>query len=515
MNSSVKQRQTYNNRVKNTFRNIIWGLLGGFVSVFLPFITRAIILYLLGAHYLGVDTLFVSVLQFLNLTELGLGTAITYTMYKPIAEKDIHKICNILNYLKKMYRSIGIVMLFVGTILIPAVPFLMHGDAPSEINIYILYYLYLINAVISYFFAGYRESLLTAFQRKDITAKWSILAGVLVQLLQIIALLFTRNFYIYAFVPILGTVLINVLNIVVTERMYPKISAQGMISDEVRAEIRKKLSGLIGTRLSFVVHHSSDAIVASIFLGLTITAQFGIYYLFMNSVCGLITTIFAAMTASIGDKLVRDSLEENYKLFQRISFANNWIVGWCAITFFCLIDPVISVIYGKEMCLGIGFSALMALYFYIYQIQKTILTFKDASGIWYADRYRPYVFMITNLVSNLILVNFIGIYGIVISTILAFIISLPWINWTLYNQLFHKSSFGNLILILKNSILTIMLGMITFLLCKPYGNSIAGIIIRSIICILIPNVIMISIYHKSPYLKYWFNFVFNKMIKFI
>jgi O-antigen/teichoic acid export membrane protein len=515
VNSSVEKKQTYNNRVKNTFRNIIWGLLGGFVSVFLPFITRAIILYLLGAHYLGVDTLFTSVLQFLNLTELGLGAAITYTMYKPIAENDIENICRILNYLKKMYRNIGIVMLSVGTVLIPAVPFLMHGDAPAEINIYILYYLYLINAVISYFYAGYRESLLTAYQRKDITAKWSILAGVLVQVLQIVVLLFTRNFYIYAFVPILGTVLINVLNIVVTERMYPEIKAQGMITDEARAEIRKKLSGLIGTRLSFVVHHSSDAIVASIFLGLTITAQFGIYYLFMNSVCGLITTIFAAMTASIGDKLVRDSLEDNYKLFQRISFANNWIVSWCAITFFCLIEPVISLIYSKEMCLGIGFSALMALYFYIYQIQKTILTFKDASGIWYADRYRPYVFMITNLVSNIVLVNFIGIYGIVLSTILAFLISLPWINWTLFSQLFHKSSSVNLILILKNSILTVVLGMITFLLCKLCGSGLMGIIGRSIICILIPNAIMIVIYNKSPYMKYWYNFIYSKMTNFI
>ena len=152
---------------------------------------------------------------------------------------------------------------------------------------------------------------------------------------------------------------------------------------------------------------------------------------------------------------------------------------------------------------------------YIYQIQKTILTFKDASGIWYADRYRPYVFMITNLVSNIVLVNFIGIYGIVLSTILAFLISLPWINWTLFSQLFHKSSSINLILILKNSILTVILGMTTFLLCKPCGNSIAGIIGRSIICILIPNAILISIYHKSPYLKYWYNFIFNKMFKFI
>ena len=504
--------QTYSNRVKNTSRNIVWGLLGGFVSVFLPFITRAIILYLLGSHYLGVDTLFTSVLQFLNLTELGLSSAVIYTLYKPIVKNDIEYICKILNYLRWMYRIIGIVMLSVGTILIPAVPLLTHGEAPTEINIYILYYLYLINAVISFFYAGYRESLLTAYQRKDITAKLTIASGVLVQFLQILVLLLTHNFYIYAIVPIGGTFLINILNVVITEQMYPEIKAHGMISGADKAEIRKKLSGLIGTKLSFVIHHSSDAIVASIFLGLTITAQYGIYYLFMNSVCGFITTIFSAMTASIGDKLVRDSLDDNYKLFQRISFANNWIVGWCAITFFCLIEPVISHIYGKDMCLGIGFSALMGVYLYIYQIQKTILTFKDASGIWHADRYRPYVFMIINLVSNIILVNFIGIYGIVISTILAFIISLPWINWTLFSQLFHKSSLSNLVLIMKNGFLTVLLSLVTYVFCSICGESVMGLVGRSIVCLFIPNIILIVIYNKTLDFRYWYNFLQRRLL---
>ena len=495
------------NRVKNTSRNILWGLLYGFVAVFLPFVTRAVILHLLGSAFLGIGTLFTSVLQFLSLTELGLGSAIVYTMYKPIADNDTEQISAILNYFRKMYRMIGTGMLAAGTLLVPAVPVLTHGEAPADINIYILYYIYLVNAVISYFFAGYRESLLTAHQRKDIAVKCTMLVNVLVQTLQIVVLVMTRNFYAYAFVPICGTITINVLNAAITKRMYPEIRPEGMISSESKKNIGKNLSGLVGTKLSSIVLHSSDAIVISAFLGLTLTAQYGNYYFLMEAVCGFIATLFTAMTASIGDKLVRDSLEENYALFRHITFANNWLVGWCAISFICMIEPLIRLVYGESMQLGALFAVFMGVYLYIYQIQKTVLTYKDAAGIWYSDRFRPYVVMLTNVVSNLILVNIIGVYGIVLSTILSFVISLPWVNATLFRRLFHKSPYINLYVILVNTLITAVLCAVTYLLCVRCGDGISGLARRLAVCMTVPNLLYLCIFRNSDDLKYWIEFI--------
>lgn len=500
------------NRVRNTTRNIIWGLLNGVVSVMLPFIARAIILFLLGADFLGIGTLFTSVLQFLSLTELGLGTAIIYTMYRPIAEGNTEYLCEILNYIKKMYQIIGFVMLVIGTILVPAVPYLIHGDVPKDINVYILYYIYLINSVISYFFAGYRESLLTAHQRRDVSMKWATFVSILMQVSQIVVLVMSRNFYAYAIVPIVGTIATNIIIAVVTRKMFPEIMPQGRISDEIKTQIKSKLSGLIGTKISAVVHHSSDTIVISAFLGLTLTAQYGNYYLVLYAACGFIATIFTSMTASIGDKLVRDSIEQNYFLFKHISFANNWLVGWCTIVFVCLLEPLINLVYGQDMCLGIIFSAFMGIYFYVYQIQKTILTFKDAAGIWYADRYRPYVIMITNLVSNIILVNIIGIYGIVISTILSLLISLPWLNWTLYDKLFHRSSLENLSSMLGNGFLTAVLCFVTYFTCSFCHKGLLGLIEMIFICLLLPNLLFVGIYRKSDSFVYWKHFVLLRFL---
>jgi len=158
-------------------------------------------------------------------------------MYKPIAQNDKPMICALLNYYKKLYKIIGTIVLILGTVLVPVVPYFMKGGAPEGLNVYLLYYLYLINSVISYFFAGYRQSLLTAHQRTDITNKISTFVSIFIQLFQIIALYLTRSMYVYAVVPILGTVLTNILNYFVTSKKYPDIFCKGKIPNEIVIDI--------------------------------------------------------------------------------------------------------------------------------------------------------------------------------------------------------------------------------------------------------------------------------------
>lgn len=491
-----------NNRTSNAVRNMIFGGVNRFVVLVLPFVTRTIILYLLGASFLGINTLFSSILSFLSLTELGLGSAIVYSMYKPIAENDISLISALLNYYRKLYRIIGAIILVIGTLLVPAVPFLIKGSLPEGINVYILYYLYLINSVISYFFAGYKQSLLTAYQRMDITNNIATVVSIAIQAGQILVLYLTQNFYVYAIVPIVGTIATNFLNAVITKRKFPEIKCVGEISSEAKSGIKKKLSGLFGTKLNSIVVHSSDTIVISAFLGLTMTAQYGNYYYIMNAVSGFVLIFFSSMTAGIGNKLVTDSLEESYSLFKNLSFVNAWIVGWCSVCFLCLFEPFMAIWVGEELQLGLLFVVLLVGYFYIYEIQRTVLAFKDAAGLWNKDKYRPYVSMVVNVVSNLILVNFIGIYGIVVSTILAFLISVPWANQVLFKHLFHKPSVNNIFLILKYLLVTVIIGTITYFVCSFCGDGIGWFIVRMAICVILPNVLFLLCFFKTKEFSY-------------
>ena len=123
-------------RTKNATRNIIWGIIEKIVTILMPFICRTVFIKVLGAEYLGLNSLFSSILQVLSISELGIGTAIVFSMYKPIAEDDKDSLCALLNVYKKVYQIIGTVILVVGLAILPVLPKLISGSYPHEVNIY-------------------------------------------------------------------------------------------------------------------------------------------------------------------------------------------------------------------------------------------------------------------------------------------------------------------------------------------------------------------------------------------
>lgn len=484
-------------RTKNAVRNIYTGILGKLLNIVLPFVSRTAILYLLGSSYLGIGTLFTALLSFLSLTELGFSTAITYALYKPVAENDYGMINAILKYFRRLYLIIGGIILVIGSLLVPFLPYLIKGDLPSDLNIYVLFYIYLINSVISYFISGYRQCILTAYQRSDVTNNIGMLIHLFNNVGQVIVLALTRNYYIFAIVPIIGTIIQNISNAFITRKMYPQIYCEGEISEETRKEIKKNLSGLFGTKLNSIVVHQADTIVISAFIGITTVAQYGNYYYVMNAVSSIIILIFGSITAGVGNKIVTDTKGNCYALFKKLSFLNNWIVGWCSVCFICLYQEFMKLWVGEELLLDFKFVALFVFYFWIKEIQRVILTFKDAAGLWYQDRYRPYLCMTFNIVCNLVLVHFIGIYGIVISSIVAFLISVPWINAVVYKCLFKKSGVINIISILRAAVTTFIIAAITYLICELLEEGVVGFIWRIIICMILPNVLFVIAFRRK------------------
>lgn len=500
-----------NSRTHNSLRNIFYGLINKIVVLLLPFITRTMLLYLLGTKSVGISTLFSSILVFLSLAELGFGSAVVYTMYKPISNGDYTMLNALLNYYRSLYRCIGIAVLIIGLILTPFLPYLIKGETPDGVNLYLLFFLYLINSVISYFFAGYRQSLLVAHQRSDIRDKIAMSVTIAVRIGEVLAIYFTRSLYVFVLCMVLGTLTTNIVTAIVTRKMYPDLYCKGEVSKEIKQGINKRLGGLFGTKLNSIVVHQADTLIISAFLGLTFLAQYGNYYFIISAISGFVMTFFASMTASIGNKIAVDSGEEVFKLFKKINFINNWIVGWSSICLLCLMHPFMIIWVKEDLTLPITMSVLMTLYFYIYQIQRTILTFKDAGGLWYEDRYRPYTSMVINVILNLILVQYIGIYGVVTSTILAFFISIPWCNYIVFKYMFQKSAIRNLLMMIANLIITSVIGLFTYFVCQIFPVSILGLIERLFFCIFASNIFYILLFRKTDEYRFFKNLL-NKML---
>ena len=496
-------------RTKNVSRNVFFAFSRGLLNTILPFITRTVTLYLLGDKYLGLGTLFTSVLSMLNLTELGISSAINFVMYKPIAQGDDEVVSVILWHFRRVYRIIGGVILVIGTLIVPVIPYLISGETPSDLNIYVLYYIYLINTSISYFFAGYRQCLLTSNQRSDIISKITMGVYIFNNVFQVLVLVVTRNYYIFAIVPIAGTLLTNLLVARITKKRYPNISCRGEISDEIKLQIKKRMLGLFGTKLNSLVVHQADTLVVSAFLGLTIVTEYGNYYFVLNAVCAFTTVFFSSFTASIGNKLVKDSVEDNYIFFKRLNGLNSWLIGLCSAWMIVLFQPFMEIWVGKKLMQPFLFVILVVVYFYSFEIQRTVLTYKDAAGLWYEDRIRPYITMIFNVFSNLVLVQIIGIYGIVVSSIVAFCISIPWTNQVLFKCLFHRSPLENLKRMAIDLAVNTILIVICYYACINLRNGLIWFAVRIIVTFVIFNLGYFVLYFRNDTFRYWINVIRN------
>lgn len=479
-------------RTKNTITSIVFGTVYKIINIVLPFASRTVILYVLGKEYLGLSSLFSSILSFLSLAELGVGAAMIFSMYKPIAENDVATLRALMNLYRKFYRIIGTVVLGLGLALMPFLKLLIKDDIPADINLYLLYFLYLFNTVLSYWLFAYKNAVIMAHQRNDINSKIGIIVTPLSYAVMLGSLIITKNYYAYVIWMPLTTIATNIFQALLANKYFPELKPEGEVEPELKKSITKKVGALIGTKLNTVVLNAADNIVMSYFLGLGVIAIYGNYYYIMSSIITFLAIIYSSMTAGLGNSLVTESHEKNYNDFNKFSFINAWVVGWCSVCLACLYQPFMKIWVGEELMFPTEIMLLFALYFYIYQIRKIPVTYKDAAGIWWEDRFRPYVCMVVNVVFNVVTVQFIGVAGIILSTVVSLLISIPWENYTIFKYVFNISSKLYYLKMAYYLVTTVVGGVVTYYLCSLLGDSILWFFVKMVICVVVPNVIFIA-----------------------
>lgn len=460
---------------------------------------RTVMLYCLGEKYLGLSSLFVSVLQVLNLAELGVGSAMVYSMYKPIAENDVNTICGLMRLYRIYYRSIGTVIAGIGLCVTPFIPKLISGDVPAEINIYVLYLLNLAATVLTYWLFAYKNALLQAHQRNDVVSKITLVLSTGQYAVQLWCLIVCRNYYFYIITTLGTQALINIVTAVVVDKMYPDYHPKGKLSPQTVKEINGRIRDLFTSKIGSVVVNSADNVVISAFLGLTVLAIYQNYFFILKSIIGLVTIVFVACTAGIGNSIIVESKEKNFQDLNKFTFIIAWISGFCCCCFLCIYQPFMEIWVGKDLMLDFSAVVCFALYFFIYEINQLLNTYKDAAGIWHEDRFRPLVTALVNLVLNLILVQIIGIYGVIFCTVLSMLfVGMPWLLHNLFTVLFEKEQLVPYLQKLAKYVLVVVISCcVTYGICSLFPmNGIVQIVSNLLICIIVPNTIYFVFYHK-------------------
>ena len=478
-------------RIKNAKRNIVFGMLLKIYQIVLPFIMRTLMIYQMGLEYAGLNNLFTSIFQVLNLAELGVGAALTFSMYEPIAKDDSVRICALLKVYRFCFRIIGVLILMMGLICMPFLKFLIKGSVPDNLNIYILFALYLINTVLSYWLFSYKKSLIYAHQRIDINSKIVLTTSTIQYILQMYVLLVIRNYYLYLLASIFAQILSNLISALIVNRIYP-YRPIGTLD-------KKKVQGLVTNKLGGTILRSADSIVISAFLGLNVLAIYQNYYFILTAVISLIAVTFEACIAGIGNSLVLEESHKNYEDFCTMTFMVCWLIGLCCSCFLCLYQPFITLWVGEENLLAYPLVICLVVYFFVYEIDQLIGTFKDAAGIWYQDRYRPLVTAIVNLILSIILVQFTNLYGVLISTVISLVfIGMPWLLYNVFKTVFIGESINRyLTLLLKFVVGTLIVCFITYFICERiYLVGFKGILVKALLTIILSNILNFLLYFK-------------------
>ncbi|MCR5292769.1 MAG: oligosaccharide flippase family protein [Eubacterium sp.] len=491
-------------RVKNTKRNILVGETDKIVGILLPFIVRTMIIHVMGAEYLGLTSLFYSILQMLNLMDMGFGSSIIYSMYKPIAENDEKTISALMRFYSKVYRVIGLSMLGVGIALLPFLPHLIKGEPPEDINIYILYLIFVGNSVLNCLLFPNRKALFTAYQRDDVSGVMHIITQVLMYATQMIAVMLSKDYYLYILTIPASTVIYSVLCAISGRKMFGTYSKGEKLPEDVYKNIRKQVVGLMVRKIASYSRNAFDSMFVSAYLGLAINGIYGNYYYVMDAIVMVLAVLKTSMAGGVGNSIAMETVEKNNVDMTTFNFLFMTISGWCAICLLCLYQPFMKIWVGEALSLPMYMALTFSIYFYILKMADIRTLYAESVGIWWQGRYLSVIEAVMNILLNWLFIKFMGLFGIVLATMISYFI----FNFIGGAILLYKYYFKNVSIkdyFVQHAIylfVTCIIAVPTFFVSEMIKvDGIPGLILKALICVFIPGIMYLLIYCRTENFK--------------
>lgn len=491
-------------RTKNSIRNIAVALGGQAVGILVSFIARIFFIRILGTEYLGISGLFTNILTMLSLVELGIGPAIIFSLYQPLAEKDEPKVQALMKLYKNAYTIIGILVAALGLCFTPFLHVFIK-EMPDVPDINLIFILFVINSAISYFYA-YKRNLIIADQHRYIAAiyRYSFFAGL--NILQILFLYLTKSYMVFLILQIACTLAENIMVSRHADRMYPYLKGKTHYKLDAGTvlQIKKNTAAMVLHRIGSIVISSTDNILISAKVGIVWVGLYSNYQLIITAVTAITANFFTSITASIGNMLATESKEKSIYIFECIQFINFWIFGFCSVSLFQLLNPFIGIWLGNNLLMNTGIVLIIVINFYIRGMRNTVITFSDSFGLYWYTRYKPLVEVIVNLTAALALAPRFGISGIFIGTLISTMTVSFWVEaYVLFRKGFEASMKKYFFRFGLYTSITSAAGFITWRISGMITGTVFGVfVLKFLICLLVPNLLFLVCFYRTKEFKY-------------
>lgn len=505
-------------RINQSSKSVVASMIYYALKTIMSLVIRTAFIYVFGMEFLGLSSIFANVLTILSLAELGIGSAIVFNMYKPMAEQDYDKVSALLALYKKFYLVVALFILVVGVAITPLLPKFIDYESVQGVNINIIYFITLASTLVSYFMAHRRALFLTS-QKKYIETIVSIASYLTITLMQLVILFTIKNYYIYVGLGIVFSLLESVIIYITTKKLFPMVGKTStQLSKDTKKEIWSNTRSIMCHKVGAVVLNSTDSLVIQLVLGsLLISAQYSNYWMIYTTIVSIIVMVMDSMHGSIGNLIAVNDSETAYSTFKRLNFLFGWIIGFCAVALLCLYNPFISTMWGTENVWGLGFVITVVSCFYINMSRQLAYYFKISAGLFSQDKYAPLIEAGLNIVISVVLAYFMGATGVVLGTVISCLLVPFWnIPRILFKHYFKKPFIEYWRDFIKFAIVTLFVGLITFLIVSIIpGNGWDSLLLKFVIVAVIPNMMFMLVYIRNKEFKYFVEIFKNAIKNFI
>ena len=496
-----------------SMRNMLISILANVIVAMVGFITQKIFIGTLGDEFLGVNGLFSNIISMLAIAELGVGTAIVYNMYKPIANQDDETIKSLLRFYKRCYQVIAIIVLLIGLLIIPFLPFIV-GEVTISDNLICIYSLFLIDVVLSYLLI-YKRSILDANQGNYICQLIHVIYVIVLNAVQIALLLVFKNYYYYLGSKVLFRLLENYTISKFVDLKYPFVKDRNVLplNGDIKKDIICKVKAIVFHKIGGFAILGSDNILISMLINVTSVGYYSNYKMIIGAVQNLFLQAFTSLNASVGNLLVTDK-EKSYEIYKKLEFLNFGLSTFTSSCLLIIMECFIEIWLGPKYILSSFVLIMLVANYYLQTMRAAMGTFKEAAGIFYEDRFIPFVELICNIIFSILFSGIFGLAGIFMGTVIS--------NFVLHFYSFPKYCYKNIFampirryfqLIFKyfaSSILICGIAWEGWKYCAQHIYSVyLQFFISTIYAMIIPKLILFVIFRKTEEFKFYKSFICN------
>ena len=491
-------------RIRNSIKNMASGLLLQMITTVIQFIYRVFFIKLIGVEYLSVNGLFANILTIFSFAELGIGQAIVFSLYKPIAENDVERIKSLMRLYKTTYYCIGGIVFALGILFFPFYRLLLNGGTETLQNLDWIYCLFVFNSGISYFFS-YRTSFLNANQKKYVLNLFSTLATIGMYIAQLAVLYFTRAYILVLITQVFFTVMQNAIASLIVGRMYPylKERAQCLAKEDAR-NIIKNIKALIIYKVGTLALNSTDNIIISIFVGTLWVGYYSNYNSLVVSITSFATILFSSLTASIGNVNAIGTTSQKKHIFDITNLATFWVYTCIGTCLYVALNPFVGIFYGQQYVLSKLVVGVIVLNVYIGGMLYAPFNYRQTMGLFVYGKWRPIISAVVNIVVSIILAKRIGLAGVLLGTIIARLTTNGWYDpYIVYKHGLQMSP--------KKYYFDYLVKLICLcsicMLCDAISQfiriaGIPGLIVKCLVSMIVANALIIALWRRTKEVAY-------------